>query len=124
MKTLKVKLLTGRVSSEGSYAPGEELTLPVKEALVLIASNQATPVHKAAYTEAVTVAKRHEHEALEEQAKIDSIKNKQQLQNELQELYTKVVLKVAEIEGIVLNDEEVHSQVKEKMHGIEIGKGK
>jgi hypothetical protein len=48
---MKIKLLVGRVSPDGSNAPGDEIDVDDMEAYNLISSNQAEPKVKKEFTE-------------------------------------------------------------------------
>ena len=121
MSTLKIKLLVGRSGPGGSHSPGESLILPVGEAISLIESNQAEATNKKQFE----AAKKKFDSILEEEQKVqaqaNAIVKKEALELELRELYTRVALKVAEIEGIILSDEEIASFVDEKMQGSPLG---
>ena len=117
MSTLKLKLLTGRSGPDGSHAPGETIAVPVKEAISLIDSLQAQPMNKKSYEIAKKKLQSIEDEAKAKEAEANAILKAETLELELRELYSKVALKVAEIEGIVLSDDEVQAFVDEKMQG-------
>jgi len=113
MKTLKVKLLTGRSGVDGSYLPGDKLDLPVGEALSLIATNQAEATNKQAYEAARKAAQEKQLQNEELEAEINAIAKKEQLESELNTLYNDVVLKEAELNGVVLNGEQILEMVEE-----------
>jgi len=117
MSKLKLKLLTGRSGPDGSHAPGDKIDLPVKEAIALIDSNQAEPINKKSYDIAKKKLQSIEDEERVKEAEANAILKKESLELELRELYEKVALKVAEIEGIVLSDDEIKAFVDEKMQG-------
>jgi len=113
MKELKVKLLTGRSGTDGSHVPGEKIDLPVREALSLIGSDQAEPVNKQAYQLALKTVQEKETEDKEKQAGINAITQKEQLESKLHSLYEEVVLTEAELNGVVLDGEQVLEMVEE-----------
>lgn len=113
MKTLKVKLLTGRSGADGSHVPGDKIDLPAKEAISLILSNQAEPVNKKAYEAALADQQKVKFEDEEKQAEAKSILEKEKLETELNGLYNDVVLKEAELNGVVLNGEQILEMVEE-----------
>ena len=123
MSILKVKLLTGRSGTNGSFVPGDKLDLPLKEALTLIARAQAEPANKKEYAAALAKQKQQEDEDAQKEAQLKAALEKEALELELRELYRQVALKVAAIEGIILSDEEIAAFVDEKMQGKELKKG-
>lgn len=123
MSKLKVKLLTGRSGTDGSFVPGDKIELPLNEALILIQKEQAEPVVKKAYEEALTKEKKQAEDEAVREAELNAALHKESLELELRELYTQVALKVAELEGIILSDEEITAFVDEKMQGEALKKG-
>lgn len=117
MNTLKLKLLTGRSGDDGSYSPGDTIDLPIKEALALIDSDQALPTNKKAYEAAIAIIKAQKTADAEQEAQIAAILEKDTLTAELRDLYAQVARKVAQIEGVVLSDEEVEEFVEKSMKG-------
>lgn len=123
MKKMKVKLLTGRSSSEGSNAPGDSILLPVKEAINLVNSNQAEPSSKKDYEAAVSEIEAEEAVEQDKQAEIEAISNKEHIETELNGLYTDVVLKEAALNGVVLESEQILEMVEELKRRILPGEG-
>ncbi len=123
MSKLKVKLLTGRSGVDGSCVPGDKIDLSLKEALILIKKGQAEPVVKKAYEAALAKQKEQSDADAKKEAELNAALKKETLELELRELYAKVALKVAEIEGIILSDEEITAFVDEKMQGEALKKG-
>lgn len=123
MSKLKVKLLTGRSGDDGSFVPGDKTDLPLKEALILIEKGQAEPVVKKAYEAALAKQKEQDDADAQKEAELNAALKKETLELELRELYRQVALKVAEIEGIILSDEEITAFVDEKMQGEALKKG-
>ena len=113
MKMLKIKLLTGRSGLDGSFAPGEKIDLPIREAISLIGSKQAVAVNKQAYQSALEQVKKQELEDKEKVVEINAIAKKEQLSAELSTLYSDVILKEAELNGVVLNDAQILEMVEE-----------
>lgn len=113
MKTLKVKLLTGRSGADGSHVPGDKLDLPVNEAVSLIASGQAEPTNKQAYESALEDIQVKQLEDEESEAEVKAILEKEQLEAELNTLYNDVVLKEAELNGVVLDGEQILEMVED-----------
>lgn len=107
MKTLKVKLLTGRTGSAGSNIPGESIDVPVLEAIALVESDQANPVNKQAYEEALKPILAQREAELEREAQIKAIKEKDKLKVELNSLAGQIVVKAAEVNGKHLSDSEI-----------------
>jgi hypothetical protein len=117
MDTIKLKLLTGRSGDDGSYSPGEIIDLPIKEAIALVNSDQALPTNKKAYDHAVLKLESVKNAEAERLAQSTAILEKETLVSELRELYAQVALKAAQIEGVVLSDEEVEAFVEKSMIG-------
>ncbi len=117
MSKLEIKLLTGRVSSDGSHAPGEKISVGLKEAVALIESEQAEPVNKKAYMAALGTIAADKVKEDEREAQINAILHKEALELELKDLYRQVALKTAEIEGVILTDEEVEAFVAVSLEG-------
>lgn len=117
MNTLKIKLLTGRSGDDGSYLPGESIELPIKEALTLIDSDQALPTNKKAYEAAILKLETQKNTEAEKEAQRTAVLEKETLASELHDLYAQVARKVAQIEGVILTDEEVEEFVEKSMKG-------
>lgn len=114
---LRLKLLTGRSGDDGSYSPGDQIELPIKEALALIDSDQGVPTNKKEYEKALALIDKAKTEEAEKEAQINAILEKETLALELIDLYRQVARKAAQIEGIVLTDEEVEAFVEKSMNG-------
>jgi len=117
MSKIKIKLLTGRSGPEGSYMPGDTIEVGFREAFVLVESNQAEATNKALYTKALQSLEEEKLKEQERQAQINAVTHKETLEAELKELYSKVALKTAEIEGVILTDEEIDSFVAVSLEG-------
>lgn len=115
--TLKVKLLTGRSGEDGSYSPGDSVELPIKEALALIDSEQAIASNKKAYEAAIAGIEAQKTADAEREAQRTAVLEKETLTAELRDLYAQVARKVAQIEGVILSDEEVEAFVEKSMKG-------
>jgi hypothetical protein len=117
MSKIKIKLLTGRSGPEGSYIPGDTIEVGFREAVALVESNQAEATNKAAYTKALASLADEKTKADEREAEINAVMHKETLELELKELYKNVALKTAEIEGVILTDEEIESFVAISLEG-------
>lgn len=117
MKKLQVKLLTGRSDSDSSNAPGDTIVVPVREAIILVESDQAEPVNKTAYNDALLAIQAEKKQLAEQEAKANAIMHKETLELELKDLYRQVAHKTAEIEGVILTDEEVEQFVAVSLEG-------
>lgn len=115
--TLELKLLTGRSGDDGSYSPGDKIKLPIKEAIALVESDQAIPTSKKEYEKALALIDKAKTEEAEKEAQVNAILEKETLASELRDLYAQVARKAAQIEGIVLTDEEVEAFVEKSMNG-------
>lgn len=122
MSELRIKLLTGRSGLDGSFLPGDKVALPLQEAISLIQSGQAEAVDKKGYKAAIEQLQVEREQQAMAQAEQKAVLEKERLQNELRELYRQTVLKVAQIEGVVLSEEEIETAVEEKMHGTPLDK--
>lgn len=117
MKTLQIKLLTGRSGPSGSHMPGEKIEVGLKEAIALIKSHQAEPTNKAAYEKALKTIEDENLKQAEREAQINAVLHKETLDIELKDLYRQVALKTAEIEGVILTDEEIEAFVAVSLEG-------
>jgi|GEM_PF-6937434 len=117
MSKLQIKLLTGRSGPEGSYMPGEKINVDFEEAINLVESNQAEPTNKKAYEAAVKALADEKVKTDEREAEINAVMHKDTLGLELKELYRDVALKTAEIEGVILTEEEIESFVAISLEG-------
>lgn len=115
--TLELKLLTGRSGDDGSYSPGDKIKLPIKEAIALVESDQAIPTSKKEYEKALALIDKAKTEEAEKEAQVNAILEKETLIGELRDLYAQIALKAAQIEGVVLSDEEVEAFVEKSMNG-------
>lgn len=119
--TLKLILLTGRSGDDGSYSPGDPITLPIREAIALVESDQAKPTNKKEYEKALDILAQIKNDDDEREAQATAILEKEVLTGELRDLYAQVALKAAQIEGVVLTDEEVEAFVEKSMNGEDPG---
>lgn len=117
MSKLKIKLLTGRSGTEGSNIPGDTIEVGLREAITLIGSDQAEPINKAAYAKALKAIEDENLQRAEREAEINAVMHKETLELELKDLYRQVALKTAEIEGVILSDEEVEGFVAVSLEG-------
>lgn len=117
MSKLQIKLLTGRSGSDGSHMPGDKIEVGLREAITLINSHQAEPVNKAAYEKALKTIEDENIKKDEREAEINAVMHKEILELELKDLYRQVALKTAEIEGVILTDEEVEAFVAVSLEG-------
>lgn len=114
---LEVKLLTGRSGDDGSYSPGDKIKLVAKEAIALVKSEQAVPTNKKEYENALATIDQIKRNDDEREAQITAILEKETLVGELRDLYVQVAHKSAQIEGVILTDEEVEAFVEKSMNG-------
>ncbi|MHB8100374.1 MAG: hypothetical protein ACYDD5_12390 [Sulfuricurvum sp.] len=121
MMTLKLKLLTGRSGDDGSYSPGDQIELPIREAIALVESDQAVPTNKKEYEKALATIDQIKRDDDEKEAQATAILEKNTLVSELRDLYAQVALKAAQIEGVVFTDEEVEAFVEKSMNGEDPG---
>ncbi|MFY9141570.1 hypothetical protein [Sulfuricurvum sp.] len=114
---INLKLLTGRSGDDGSYSPGDKINLPIKEAIALVNSDQAVPTNKKEYEKALAMIDQTNRENAEKEAQVTAILEKEALVLDLMDLYRQVARKAAQIEGIVITDEEVEAFVEKSMNG-------
>lgn len=118
--TLELKLLTGRSGEDGSYSPGDKIKLPIKEAIALVESDQAVPTNKKEYEKALALIDKVKTEEAEKAAQAQAILDKETLTQELIDLYRQVAHKSAQIEGVILTDEEVEAFIEKSMKGEDL----
>jgi len=97
---MKIKLLVGRVSAEGSDSPGEVIEVGDNEAYTLITTGQAEPKVKKEFAE---LEKRLEAEKVaesEKQAKLIAIQKEQELKIEANLLLNDLVAIVTTIASV------------------------
>lgn len=119
--TLELKLLTGRSGDDGSHSPGDRIKLPIREAIALVKSDQALPTNKKEYEKALAAIDQIKRDDDEKEAQVTAILEKETLTGELRNLYAQVALKAAQIEGVVLTDQEVEAFVEKSMNGEDPG---
>lgn len=117
MKTMKVKLLVSRSGEDGSFSAGDIIDVSEREAVALIRNGSAEPKDKKAYEKAIADEEDAIKIAAEKEAEITAIIKNDTLVSELRGLYAQVALKAAQIEGVVLTDEEVEAFVEKSMNG-------
>lgn len=117
MKKFKVKLLVSRSGVDGSHAAGDTIEVLENEFIALIQSNQAVPTNKKEYESVTAKIDQTNREEAEKEAQVTAILEKEALTLELIDLYRQVARKAAQIEGVVLSDEEVEAYVEKSMNG-------
>lgn len=106
MKKVKMKLLVGMSGVDGSYSPGDEIEVPVSEAVRLEEMGSAEPTSERAYKSAKSAFEKE----VEERRQIDE-QNKARLEREAHELelnslYERVVELEAAIAGITIDEKQ------------------
>lgn len=117
MSKLKVKLLTGRSGNDGSNLPGDTIELDAKEAVALVKSEQAQPINKKLYEDALASLSQRDNEEREREAKANAIMQREVLELELKDLYRQVALKHAQLEGVILDDISIEEFVTLSLEG-------
>lgn len=117
MKTLRVKLLVSRSGEDGSHAPGDVIEVGEMEAISLINNGSAEPKDKKAYESVIARIEKEKIEEAEKAAQAQAILDKETLTQELIDLYRQVARKSAQIEGVILTDEEVEAFIEKSMKG-------
>lgn len=114
---MKVKLLVSRSGEDGSFSAGDTIEVSEREAVALIRNGSAEPKDKKVYEKAIADEEDAIKTAAEVEAQKTAILEKDTLILELRELYAQVARKTAQIEGVVLSDEEVEAFVEKSMIG-------
>ncbi len=117
MKKFKAKLLVSRSGVDGSHAAGDTIEVPKNEFIALVQSSQAVPTNKKEYDSLIAEIEQINREDAEKEAQANAILEKETLTSELRDLYAQVARKAAQIEGVVLTDEEVEAFVEKSMNG-------
>jgi hypothetical protein len=115
---MKIKLLVGRVSAEGSYAPGDEIEVSDIEAYTLITSGQAEPKVKKHFAELEKRVEEKRAEESDKQAKIIAIQKEQELKIEANLLLVDLEKIVSTIWSI---DPEYKAEFLERFHEMFVG---
>jgi len=105
MKRLTVKLLVGRSGANGSNSPGDEIDLPIAEALRLIDAGSAGPVDPKAYDAARAAHDKAVAAAAQREARARDLANREALETELTAAYGRVVDLEARLADVHLGDE-------------------
>ncbi|MDO9304629.1 MAG: hypothetical protein Q7T77_04830 [Sulfuricurvum sp.] len=114
---MRVKFIASLCGGSEDYHPGDERDIEDAQALRLIDADIAVPKSKKEYEQVLaSVAKSNLDEA-EKLAQVSAILEKEVLTLELIDLYRQVAYKSAQIEGVVLTDEEVEAFVEKSMNG-------
>lgn len=112
---MKIKLLVGRVSAEGSNSPGDVIDVPDREAYTLITSTppQAAPKVKKEFAELEKRLESEKEKESEKQAKIIAIQKDEELRGEADVLLTELLAIVATVGSV---DPEYKAEFLEKFH--------
>ncbi|PHR57281.1 MAG: hypothetical protein COA44_06165 [Arcobacter sp.] len=117
MKKLMVVFVMSWGNSTNSYKVKDEASFEKDQYLGLISEGTAKPKNQKQYVEILKEVEKEKESLLATEAEKNALIQKETLALELRELYKQVALKVAEIEGIVLSDEEVENFINEKLNG-------
>ena len=109
---MKIKLLVGRVSAEGSLSPGDTIDVPDIEAYALIASNQAEPKIKKEFADLVKRLEEAKAKEADKQAKIIAIQKEEELKGEADALLDELAAVVSALSAI---DEKYGDVMLERM---------
>jgi len=106
MKKVKMKLLVGMSGVDGSHSPGDEIEVPISEAVKLEAAGSAEPLSKKVYASAKAAYEKEaqERKQIEEQNKARLEREAYEL--ELNSLYEKVVELEAAIAGATIDEKQ------------------
>lgn len=114
---MKVKFIASLCGGSEDYHPGDERDIEDTEALRLIDADIAVPKNKKEYEQVLTRIEQSNTQEAEKLAQATAILEKEALVLELMDLYRQVARKAAQIEGIVLTDEEVEAFIEKSMNG-------
>ena len=114
---MKVKFIASLCGGSEDYHPGDERDIEDAEALRLIDSGVVVAKNKKEYEQVLANIEKSKHDEAEKLAHASAILEKETLISELRELYAQVARKAAQIEGVVLSDEEVEAFVEKSMIG-------
>ncbi|UFH59831.1 hypothetical protein [Sulfurovum mangrovi] len=95
---MKIKLLVGRVSAEGSHAPGDEINVSDREAYTLITTGQAEPKVKKHFSDLEKRIAKAKVDNEEKQAKLLAVQKEQELRDEAEALLGQLAAIVATLE--------------------------
>lgn len=109
---MKVILLQ-HLSGAKTYMPGDSIEVTDKEAFNMIKKGIAKLKNKQLTEEFLSKLQKDQEVQAEKEAEAKSILEKEQLEVELNGLYNDVVLKEAELNGVVLNGEQILEMVEE-----------
>ncbi len=109
---MKLKLLQHLSGVDGVKEVGEEIDVTDAQAVAFIEKGIAEPKTAKELNAFLKKIDGLKTKKLEAEAQANSILEKSVIQNELNELYLAVVLKEAELNGEVLNDEEILESVE------------
>lgn len=79
---MKVELLVGRVSAEGSQSPGDQIEVSDHEAYMLITTGQAEPTSAQSFSALKKRIEKEQAAESEKQAKLIAIQKEQELKTE------------------------------------------
>jgi len=115
---MKVKFIASLCGGSEDYHPSkDDKEVEDNEALRLIDAGIAIPSSKKEYEQVLARINKKNIEDAEKEAQANAILEKETLIGELRDLYAQVARKSAQIEGIVLTDEEVEGFVEKSMNG-------
>ena len=110
---MKLILLQHLSGAKGSFGVGEEITVSSDTvALKYIKKGIAKAKTKKEQESLLTRAKEIEEQEAQAKAKAKAILEQDKLKVELNSLYAQVVLKEAELLGVVLSDEEIVGEIE------------
>ena len=109
---MKVILLQ-HLSGAKTYAPGDSVEVSEKEASSMIKKGIAKLKTQNETNEFFAKITKDEESKAEAEAEAKAILEKEQLEAELNGLYNDVVLKEAELNGVILNGEQILEMVEE-----------
>lgn len=114
---MKVKFIASLCGGSEDYHHGDERDIEDTEALRLIDADIAVPKNKKEYEAVIAKIDQVKAEEAEKEAQATAILEKEALVLDLVDLYRQVARKAAQIEGVILTDEEVEAFVEKSMNG-------
>lgn len=114
---MRVKFIASLCGGSEDYHPGDERDIEDAQALRLIDVGIAVPKSKKEYEQVLASIEKSNLDEAEKSAQLSAILEKEALTLELIDLYRQVAHKSAQIEGVVLSDEEIEAFVEKSMNG-------
>ena len=119
MAKVKLIMLMALSGASGSLKVGEEVEVDEATAVRYIKGKIAKAESKKVHNDLMGKHEKMEEQRLEREAQAKALLEKEALQNELTSLYTDVIKKEAQYQGILLEEKEVLAKVEELLKRVE-----